>query len=139
MNYIQRIYDLLTEAVQVSESNRASKLRRWQIRKRYTKWKKETGAEDKGADGSTTRGKTGWNDDDGNYYYKGKAGEPGTGKGGVRQQVHDPMFGETDYFEGAHSGDTSEFNNVRGERKKRLTSTPKKERAKILSKKKASR
>ena len=135
MNYIQRIYDLLTEAVEVSESNRASKMKKYQLAKSSDAWKRSTGAKT-GAD--LSRGTSG-EDESGDMHWKGRAGEPGTGKGGSRQMMHQvDYYRDPDNKVGAHShygrrikggDDTGES---RGVKKERLTSTPKNQAKKII-------
>ena len=135
MNYIQRIYDLLTEAVEVSESNRDSKMKKYQLAKSSDAWKRSTGAKT-GAD--LSRGTSG-EDESGDMHWKGRAGEPGTGKGGSRQMIHQvDYYKDPDNKVGAHSNygrgikggdDTGES---RGVKKERLTSTPRKEAKKII-------
>jgi hypothetical protein len=125
MNYIQRIYDLLTEAVEVSESKRASREEKDRIRRKYK---------------LDTRGTTSYSPETGEKTYKGRAGRPGTGKGGKPQEVA-PMADIGDLTRETKPGDHTGSNRytiggtARGVKKPRLTSTPTKEAEAIISKK----
>lgn len=125
MNYIQRIYDLLTEAVEVSESKRASREETRRLQKKYKLDK---------------RGKTSYSPETGEKTYSGRAGKLGTGKGGKPQEVA-PMADIGDLTRetkpGAHTGSNRYTigGDSRGVKKPRLTSTPRKEAEAIISKK----
>lgn len=121
MNYIQRIYDLLTEAVEISESKRASREETRRLKKKYKLDK---------------RGETSYSPETGEKTYAGRAGKLGTGEGGKPQQVA-PMADIGDLTRevrpGAHTGSNRYTigGDSRGVKKERLTSTPRKEAEKL--------
>ena len=125
MNYIQRIYDLLTEAVEVSESKRATRERNRRLQKKYKLNK---------------RGETSYSPKTGEKTYSGRAGKLGTGEGGKPQEVA-PMADIGDLTRENKPGDHTGSNRystggmARGVQKERLTSTPRKKAEAILSKK----
>lgn len=120
VNYIHRIYDLLNEAIEISESNKASRKEKYRIRKKYK---------------LDNRGQTSYSPETGEKTYKGRAGRPGTGKGGIPQEVA-PMADIGDLTRevkpGAHTGSNRYTigGDSRGVKKPRLTSTPRKLAAK---------
>ena len=122
MNYIQRIYDLLTEAVEVSESKRASREETRRLQKKHKLDK---------------RGKTSYSPETGEKTYSGRAGKLGTGKGGKPQEVA-PMADIGDLTRETKPGDHTGSNRytiggmARGVKKERLTSTPRKKAEKII-------
>ena len=124
MNYIQRIYDLLTEAIEISESNAKARRNKYEILKRH---------------GLTKRGKTSYSPETGEKTYAGRAGRPGTGKGGKPQDVA-PMADIGDLTRevkpGAHTGSNRYTigGDSRGVKKPKLTSTPRKLAAKLAAK-----
>ncbi len=124
MNYIQRIYDLLNEAIEISESNKASREEKDRIRRKYKLDK---------------RGKTSYSPETGEKTYAGRAGRPGTGQGGKPQEVA-PMSDIGDLTRevkpGAHTGSNRYTigGDSRGVKKERLTSTPRKLAAKLAAK-----
>ena len=122
MNYIQRIYDLLTEAVEVSESKRATRERNRRLQKKHKLDK---------------RGKTSYSPKTGEKTYSGRAGKLGTGEGGKPQEVA-PMADIGDLTREIKPGDHTGSNRytigggARGVKKERLTSTPTKKAEKII-------
>ena len=122
MNYIQRIYDLLTEAVEVSESKRATRERNRRLQKKHKLDK---------------RGKTSYSPKTGEKTYSGRAGKLGTGEGGKPQEFA-PMADIGDLTRenkpGDHTGSNrySTGGTARGVKKKRLTSTPTEKAKKII-------
>ena len=123
MNYIQRIHDLLTEAVEISESKRASREETRRLQKKHKLDK---------------RGKTSYSPKTGEKTYSGRAGKLGTGKGGNPQKVA-PMADIGDLTTEIKPGDHTGSNRytiggtARGVKKKRLTSTPRKKAEKIIT------
>ena len=119
--YYGDIVNMIRESL-LTESNAASRKEKDRIRRKYK---------------LDTRGTTSYSPETGEKTYKGRAGRPGTGKGGIPQEVA-PMADIGDLTRevnpGAHTGSNRYTigGDSRGKRKERLTSTPRKKAEKII-------